>query len=320
MKKALLIVSSLALATAAYAQEFITIGTGGTTGVYFPVGTGIAKLVNDANIGIRVNARSTGGSVFNINAMISGELQMGLAQNDIASYAYTGAGVPAFEGKPVKGFRSIGILYPEVIHVVAKAEVAKDEKPINTIADLKGKRVVVGDVGSGTEQNARQILEAYGLKFSDLKEAIRVNPNQALALMQDGKADAFFFTGGLGSAIVAQAAQTIKINMVEVEFDRVNELAKKYPFYRAFNIPGGRYKGVDVTTPSVSVLSMWLDSESVSADVVYKMMKATFDNPEFKKIHPSLEAYFDVNKAARNLPVPLHPGAERYYKEKGIIK
>lgn len=315
MKKALFIVGSLAIATAAYAQDFITIGTGGTTGVYFPIGTGIAKLVNDANIGVRANARSTGGSVFNINAMVSGELQMGLAQNDIASYAYTGTGVTAFEGKPVKSIRAIGILYPEVVHVVAKGD-----SGIFKVSDLKGKRVVVGDVGSGTEQNARQVLEAYDIKFSDLKEAIRVNPSQALALMQDGKADAFFFTGGLGSAIVAQAAQTIKINMVEVEFDRVNNLAKKYPFYRGFNIPGGRYKGVDVTTPSVSVLSMWLVSESVSADVVYKMMKATFDSPDFKKIHPSLEAYFDVKKAAKNLPVPLHPGAERYYKEKGIIK
>jgi len=314
MKKALLIVGSLALATAAFAQEFLTIGSGGTTGVYFPVATGIAKLINDADIGVRANARSTGGSAANIAGMGSGEFQMGLAQNDVASYAYNGIVVPAFQGKAVKNFRSIGILYPEVIHVVARSD-AK----VNTIKDLKGKRVVIGDVGSGTAENARQILEAYGLSLNDVSP-IRVNPNQALALMQDDKADAFFFTGGLGSAVVAQAAQTVKVNLVEVELKVVNELAKKYPFYRSFNIPGGQYKGIDVTTPSVSVLSMWLVADTVSADVVYKVMKATFDNPEFKKLHPNLERYFDVNKAPKNLPVPLHPGAERYYKEKGIIK
>lgn len=315
MKKTLLLLASLALAGSAFAQTFITIGSGGTTGVYFPVATGIAKLVNDANIGVRANARSTGGSVFNINAIASGELQMGLAQNDIAFYAYNGTGIAAFDGKPVKNIRAVGILYPEVVHVVARAGAG-----INTIADLRGKRVVIGDVGSGTEQNARQVLEAYGLGLNDLREAIRVNPNNALALLQDGRADAFFFTGGLGASVISQAAQTIRVQLVEVEYRRVQELAKKYPFYRAFNIDGGIYRGVDVTTPSVAVLSMWLAADSVSADVVYNMLKATFDNPEFKTIHPNLQRFFNVNAAARNLPIPLHPGAERFYREKRIIR
>lgn len=314
MKKWFPLLASLALATSAYAQDFVTIGSGGTTGVYFPVATGIAKLINDANIGVRANARSTGGSAANITGIAANEFQMGLAQNDIASYAWNGQVVPAFEGKQLRNFRAIGILYPEVIHLVARAD-AK----VSKVSDLKGKRIVIGDVGSGTAENARQVLEAYGIGLNDI-QAVRVNPNQALALMQDDKADAFFFTGGLGSSVVAQAAQTVKVTLVEVDLNRVNDLAKKYPFYRAFNIPGGVYKGIDVTTPSVSVLSMWLVSESLSADTVYKIMKATFDNPEFKKIHPNLERYFDLKKAPKNLPVPLHPGAERYYKEKGLIK
>ncbi|RDI95705.1 TRAP transporter substrate-binding protein [Meiothermus sp. QL-1] len=315
MKKPLLFLSALALAGSALAQTFITFGSGGTTGVYFPVATGMARLVNEANIGVRANARSTGGSVFNINAIASGELQMALAQNDIAYYAYNGTGIPAFDGRPVRSIRAVGVLYPEVVHVVARAGAG-----INTIADLRGKRVVIGDVGSGTEQNARQILEAYGLSLSDLREAIRVNPNNALALMQDGRADAFFFTGGLGAAVISQAAQTLRIQLVEVEYNRVQELAKKYPFYRAFNIEGGLYRGVDVTTPSVAVFAMWIAAESVSPDVVYNMMKATFDNPEFRSIHPNLQRFFNVNTAARNLPIPLHPGAERYYREKRIIR
>ncbi|MFZ5990343.1 MAG: TAXI family TRAP transporter solute-binding subunit [Deinococcota bacterium] len=317
MKKTLLIIgASLALAASALAQEFVTIGSGSTTGVYFPVATGIAKLINDAGVGIRANARSTGGSVFNINAIASGELQMGLSQNDIAYYAYNGSSIPAFEGKPVKSIRSIAVLYPEVVHIVARAE-AK----IDSVADLKGKRVVVGDVGSGTEQNARQILEAYNLSFNDLGQTIRVGASQGISLLQDGRADAMFYTVGLGASAIQQLALTTRINLVAVEPAKVKTVAQKYPFYANFIIPSGVYRGVEVSTPTVAVLSMLLASDQLSADTVYKVMKATFDNlAEFKKIHPNLERYFDLKKAVRNLPVPLHPGAERYWKEKGVIK
>lgn len=317
MKKILLTLgASLTLAASALAQEFVTIGSGATTGVYFPVATGIAKLINDANVGIRANARSTGGSVFNINAIASGELQMGLSQNDIAYYAYNGNSIPAFEGKPVKSIRAVAILYPEVVHIVARAEAN-----IDSVADLKGKRVVVGDVGSGTEQNTRQILEAYNLTFNDLGQTIRVGASQGISLLQDGRADAMFYTVGLGASAIQQLGLTTRINLVTVEPAKVKILAQKYPFYTSFNIPSGVYRGVDVTTPTVAVLSMLLASDQLSADVVYKAMKATFDNlTEFKKIHPNLERYFDVKKAVRNLPVPLHPGAERYWKEKGVIK
>jgi hypothetical protein len=187
------LLAGMALLGLGLAQEFITIGSGSTTGVYFPVATGMAKLVNDANVGIRANARSTGGSVANINAIAAGEFEMALAQNDIAYYAYQGCCIPAFEGKAVKGIRALAALYPEVIHIVARADAG-----IRTVADLKGKRVVVGDVGSGTEQNARQVLEAYGLRFEDLGQAIRVSATQGIQLMQDKRADALFYTVGLG--------------------------------------------------------------------------------------------------------------------------
>lgn len=316
MKRILIMMGALTLAASALAQEFVTIGSGSTTGVYFPVATGIAKLINDANAGIRANARSTGGSVFNINAIASGELQMGLSQNDIAYYAYNGSSIPAFEGKPIKSIRSIAVLYPEVVHIVARAE-AK----IDSVADLKGKRVVVGDVGSGTEQNARQILEAYNLTFNDLGQTIRVGASQGISLLQDGRADALFYTVGLGASAIQQLALTTRINLVTVDPAKLRALGQKYPFYANFIIPSGVYRGVEVSTPTVAVLSMWLASDGLSADSVYKIMKATFDNlAEFKKIHPNLERYFDLKKAVRNLPVPLHPGAERYWKEKGVIK
>ncbi|MDX2006410.1 MAG: TAXI family TRAP transporter solute-binding subunit [Meiothermus sp.] len=317
MKKAMLVLGAMAVVTAASAQTFITIGSGSTTGVYFPIATGIARIINEAdNLGIRANARSTGGSVFNINAIGSGELQMGLVQNDIAAYAFNGSGIAAFDGRPVKNFRSIGILYPEVVHALAR-EAAR----INTIRDLRGKRVVVGDVGSGTEQNTRQVLEAYGLKFDDLAQVIRVPPAQGVALLQDGRADAMFFTGGLGAAAIQQAAQTIDLRIVPVEFGVIDDLAKKYPFYVGFNIPSGVYKGVEVVTPSVAVRSMLVVAESLSADVVYNFTKAVFGNDaNFKAVHPNLARYFSRTTAVRNLPVPLHPGAERFWKEVGVIK
>ncbi len=298
------------------AQEFLTIGSGSTTGVYFPVATGMAKLLNDANLGIRANARSTGGSVANINAIAAGEFEMALAQNDIAHYAYQGCCIPAFEGKPVKGIRALAALYPEVVHLVARADAG-----IRSVADLKGKRVVVGDVGSGTEQNARQILEAYGLRFEDLGQTVRVGAAQGIQLLQDRRADALFYTVGLGASAVQQLALTTPIVLVPVDLARVQALAKKYPFYVRFNIPGGTYRGVEVTTPTVAVQAMLIASEKLSADTVYAFMKAVFGNQEaFKRIHPNLERFFDLSRAIRGLPIPLHPGAERFYKEAGVLR
>jgi len=316
MRKFFLILSAALFGAFSLAQEFITIGSGSTTGVYFPVATGMAKLVNDAGVGLRVNARSTGGSIANINAIAAGEFEMALAQNDIAYYAYQGCCITAFDGKPVKGIRALAALYPEVVHIVARQDAG-----IRTVADLKGKRVVVGDVGSGTEQNARQILEAYGLRFEDLGQVIRVSPNQGSQLLQDKRADAFFFTAGLGASALQTAAITTPITLVAVDLSKVQAVAKKYPFYVGFNIPGGTYKGVDVTTPTVAVQAMLIASEKLSADTVYKFMKAVFGNQEaFKKIHPNLERFFSLQKAVKGLPIPLHPGAERFYKEIGVLK
>lgn len=318
MKKhlALLATAMLAAASLGSAQGVITIGSGSTTGVYFPVATGMASLINEANLGLRANARSTGGSVFNLNAIGSGELQIALVQNDTAFYAFNGTGLAAFEGKPLKSFRAIASLYPEIIHVIARAD-AK----VTKITDLKGKRVIVGDVGSGTELNARQILEINGMTFADLGQTIRTSATAAIGLIQDGKADVAFYTSGLGNASIAQIAQTTKTVMVEIDRATAQALGAKYPYYTDVLIPGGTYKGVDVTTPTVAVQAMLVVAESVSADDVYKISKTLFDNvANFQKIHPNLARYFTLAKAVKGLPIALHPGAQRYFKEKGLIK
>lgn len=304
----------LAIVNLGAAQNFITIGSGVPTGVYFPVATGIAKLINDANLPARANVRSTGGSVFNVNALASGELQMALVQSDIASYAYNGSGIATFQGRPVRNIRAIASLYPEVVHIVARADAN-----IRKVSDLRGKRVVVGDTGSGTEQNARQILEAYGLSFNDLGQTLRVGLTPAVALLQDGQADAVFFTGGLVNAGVAQIARTVRVTMVEVDYDKVRTLSQRYPFYVPVLIPGGTYSKIDVTTPTVAVQAVWVVAESLSEDTVYAITKTVFESSDFKKIHPNLERSFDVRRAVRALPIPLHPGAARYFRERGIL-
>lgn len=315
--KTALLLASLGLtsvASVALAQGFLTIGTGSTTGVYFPVGTGMAKMVNDSNSGLRANARSTGGSVFNMNALASGELDMAIVQNDIAYYAFKGTGIQAFEGKANNKVRTLAVLYPEVLHVIAR----KDAK-INSIADLKGKRVVIGDLGSGTEQTARQVLEAYGLKFDDLGQALRVSPAQGISLMQDKRADALFYTVGVGASAISQIAQTVDVNLVPVSGNQAANLIKKYPFYVRYNIPAKSYKGQGATVPGVAVQATLVATTALSDDTVYKAMKAMFGNEAaLKALHPSLATNFSKDKAVKGLPAPLHPGAVKFWKEMGL--
>jgi TRAP transporter TAXI family solute receptor len=239
---------------------------------------------------------------------------MAIAQNDITYYAYRGTGVSAFEGKANSKLRVMAALYPEVLHVVAR----KDSR-INSIADLKGKRVVVGDLGSGTEQTARQVLEAYGMTFSDLGQTLRVNPTQGISLMQDGRADALFYTVGLGASAVQQIAQTVNVNLVPVSGNQASSLIKKYPFYVRYNIPARSYKGVGATVPGVAVQAVLVTTSDAKEDTVYKSMKAIFDNDKaLKALHPSLNDNFEPTKAVRGLPAPLHAGAVKYWREQGL--
>ncbi|MEW6421564.1 MAG: TAXI family TRAP transporter solute-binding subunit [Deinococcota bacterium] len=311
------ITTVLLLGTAAVAlaqgTTFLTIGSGSTTGVYFPVATGMAKMINDAGAGVRANARSTGGSVFNVNALASGELDAAIAQNDIVYYAYRGTGLPTFQGKANSKLRTMAVLYPEVLHVVARKDAG-----INSIADLKGKRVVIGDLGSGTEQTAKQVLEAYGLNEGDLGQALRVSPAQGISLMQDKRADALFYTVGVGASAISQIAQTVDVKLVPVSGNQAASLIKKYPFYVRYNIPAKSYKGIGATVPSVAVQATLVTTTNVPEEAIYKAMKAIFSNEaELRTLHPSL-AGFSYDKAIKGLPAPLHPGAVKFFKEKGL--
>lgn len=317
LKWVLAVLVMAALAGGAIAQVgFITIGSGGTAGVYYPIAVGIARLINAADIGIRANARSTGGSVFNAGAIQSGELQMTMIQNDIAYYAFNGQVVTAFVGRPHDNLRGMAVLYPEPVHIIARRDAG-----IRSIADFRGKRVYIGDVGSGVEQNALQIFEAYGLTPADLRLAQRGAAGAAAQLLQDGRIDAMFFTVGLGNAAITQAALTTDVVFIEIPREIISRMAERYPFLAAFTLPAGTYRGLDRDVTVPTVMASLAASASLTADQVYAVMKVLFDDLDrFKGLHANLERFFSIETALRGMPIPLHPGAERYWRERGVLR
>lgn len=310
---------ALVLSTPAWAQSttFITIGSGSTSGLYYPTAVGMARIINDADVPLRANARSTGASVFNANAIGQGSLQMGMMQNNIAYYAYNGTGVEAFENKPIKNLRGMIGLYPESIHILARSDAG-----IDSVADFAGKRVYVGDVGSGTEADARNIMAAYGLDFDDLQTAVRGSSGDAVGLLRDGQIDAMFYTVGLGSAAITEAAQTAPITILSLSEDALGQLQNEYAFYTPFTIPGSTYPGVDEDARTVTLTAMLAASADLSSDAVYTFMDTLWDenlDTFYSDVqNPNLDKYFTVEKGADGMPIPLHPGAVRFFEEQGV--
>lgn len=302
---------------AASPRTFITIGSGSTTGLYYPTAVGIAKIINEAGTDVRANARSTGGSVYNSGSVHDGKLQMALAQNNILYYAYKGTGIKAFEGKPLKDLRGLATLYPEMIHILVR----KDAN-IHSVADLKGKRVNIGDIGSSTEQDARHLLALHGLSVGDLGSVVRSSAGQAVGLLRDGKIDAMFYSVGLGSAAITEAAQTAPITLVSLSEDEVQALHKKYPFYTEFTIPAGTYPGVDQDVRTVTFKATLFTSAKTSDKTVETIMNTVFKkhiNAFYNDIaNPNLKKFFKLDNALDGMSIPLHPGAVKFYKEAGV--
>jgi TRAP transporter TAXI family solute receptor len=299
------------------AKTFITIGSGSTTGLYYPTAVGMAKIVNESDIPVRANARSTGASVFNCRAIGQGQLQMGISQNNIAYYAYNGKGVTAFKGKPVGKLRGLAVLYPETIQILARKHTG-----IKSISDLKGKRVYVGDIGSGTEQDVKHLLAAYGLSFDDLKAPVRGSAGDAVGLLRDGRIDAMFYTVGLGASAITEATQTAPINLIAVPKSKIAQLHKKYSFYTAVTIPAKTYPGIDRAVSAVTLKATLVASADLPDKVVYQFMNTVF-NKHLKAFYndiqnPNLKKYFKVDSALDGMPIPVHPGAIKFYKEHGV--
>ena len=301
----------------AQTKTFITIGSGSTTGLYYPTAVGIAKIINEANVDIRVNARSTGGSVYNAKAIGQGQIQIALLQNNIAHYAYAGDGIEAFRNQPVKSLRAIAALYPEVIHLLARIDAG-----IDSPAHLRAKRVYVGDVGSGTELDAKNILSAYGTALSALRSAIRGTASAAVSLLRDNRIDAMFYTVGVGSAAITEATQTAPIKVVPLDEDKVMALHQEHPFYTPFTILANTYPGMVEDIRTITMMAMLAVDEAVPEDIVYRFMKVLFEEQLqafYSDIqNPNLKKYFNVETALEGVPIPLHPGAIRFFRESGI--
>jgi hypothetical protein len=305
-------------ATPAFAadQNFVTIGTGGVTGVYYPTGGAICRLVNKGRKehGVRCSVESTGGSVYNINTIRGGELDMGVAQSDWQYHAYNGSGKQAFiDAGPYKELRAVFSVHPEPISIVARKDAG-----IKHISDLKNKRVNIGNAGSGTEATWNVVWEAMGMSNDDLKLAAQMKSSETPGALCDNKIDAFFWLVGNPAALNKEATTTCDANFVEVSGKGVDALVKKYPFYGTTVIPGGMYTGNPDDVPTFGVLATFVSSTATPADTIYAVVKSVFDNFEdFKKLHPAFAYLTEKDMISKGISAPLHEGAIRYYKERG---
>jgi TRAP transporter TAXI family solute receptor len=312
------LVAASALPQAAFAQQrFVTIGTGGVTGVYYAAGGAICRLVNKdrAKHGIRCSVESTGGSVFNINTIRAGELDMGVTQSDWQFHAGKGTSVFKDQG-PFKELRAMFSLHPEPFTVLARKEAN-----IKTFADFKGKRFNVGNPGSGTRASMEELLNAMGWKLSDFALASELRADEHGAALCDNKIDGFFYGVGHPSANIQDPTTTCGAQLIPLTGPAVDKLVKENPYYAYATIPGGLYANNPNPTQTYGVLATFVTTTKTPADVVYNVVKAVFDNfDEFKKLHPAL-ANLDPQKMIKDgLSVPLHDGAVRYYKERGWMK
>jgi TRAP transporter TAXI family solute receptor len=298
-------------------QKFITIGTGGVTGVYYPAGGAICRLVNRdrAKHGLRCSVESTGGSVFNINALKSGEIEFGVAQSDVHYNATKGQQQFAKDG-PFTELRSVFALHPEPFTVLARKEAH-----ITKFEDFKGKRFNVGNPGSGTRASMEQLLSAMGWKTSDFSLAAELRPDEHGQALCDGKIDGFFYGVGHPSANIQDPTTICGAKLVPLTGPAVEKLIKEYPYYAVATIPGNLYPNNPQDTRTFGVQATFVSSSKVPNDVVYQVVKAVFDNfDEFKKLHPALAVLKPEDMVRNGLTAPLHEGALKYYREKGWVK
>ncbi len=297
-------------------QVFVTIGTGGVTGVYYPTGGAISRLVNKTRKehGIRCSVESTAGSVYNLNGVATGELDMGISQSDLQSDAYKGVG--KFAGKkPNKDLRSVFSLQPEAFTVVARADAG-----IKNFADLKGKRVNIGNPGSGNRGTMEIMMKGMGWTKDDFKLAAELKPAEMSSALCDNKIDAYVYTVGHPSGAIKEASTACDSVLVNVDGPVVDNLIKKFPYYRVAVIPGGMYRGSDKNTTSFGVAATLITSAKVDEDVIYEVVKAVFENfDQFKKLHPAFASLKKEEMVKSGLTAPLHRGAVKYYKEAGLL-
>lgn len=296
-------------------DQFVTIGTGGQTGVYYVVGQSICQLVNrdTAKTNIKCNAPSTGASVANLNAIAAHQMEMGIAQSGWQYHAYNGSS--SFEGKKNDKLRAVFSIHPEPFTLMAR-----DDANIQSFDDLKGKRVNVGDPGSGTRATMNVILAAKGWTDKEFKVASELKPAEMASVMCDNNLDAITYNVGHPNGALKEAAASCNAHLVPITGPEIDKLVADNPYYAKATIPGGLYKGTDNPVDTFGVYATLVTSADVDADRVYAVVKAVFDNfDRFKRLHPAFENLKEEEMIKNALSAPLHEGAIRYYKERGWL-
>lgn len=304
---------ALAISPSAAEDKFITIGTGGQTGVYYVVGQSICRLVNrgTAEHNLKCTAPSTGGSIANINAIAAGDMDMGVAQSDWQYHAYNGTS--KFEGNQVDKLRAVFSVHGEPFTVIARADAG-----ISSFDDLKGKRVNVGNPGSGQLATMEVVLDAKGWTMEDFSLASELKPAEQAAALGDNKVDAIIYTVGHPNGSIQEATSTVEAKLVPVTGEAIDKLVADNAFYAKATIPGGMYPGTPDDVDTFGVKATFVTSADVDDDVVYQVVKAVFDNfDRFKKLHPAFANLKEEDMISGGLSAPLHPGAQKYYKERG---
>lgn len=285
--------------------------TGGTTGTYYAYGGVIANILNSKSSSVQLTVQSTGASKANIFLLDDGEAEAALVQNDVMDYASKGTDLFEEDGA-VTTFSTAAALYAEVCQIISSGD-------IKSIEDLKGKRISVGDSGSGVEFNARQILEAYGMSFDDI-EVNNLSFGDSADALKDGKIDAFFCTAGAPTTAITELSTTNSINLLTIDDEHAKALSDKYAFYTQYTVPGGTYKGIDNDVVTVAVKATLIVSDSLSEDVVYELVKGIFENKDEIVAGHDKGKELDPQYAVEGISVKFHPGAEKYFKEVGALK
>lgn len=293
-------------------ETFVSIATGGTGGAYYPLGGAMAKIFNENIPGVTANAQSTGASVENIGLVSKGETEIAFVQNDVTYYAYTGTETFADKEK-IRNIRGMAMLYPEVVQIIATKA-----SGINSVEDMKGKKVAVGAPGSGTEVNTRQILEEYGLTYDDLGKTDYLSFNEAADQLKDKQIDAAFVTAAYPTSAVTEVTQTADIVIVPVDSDKIGSLSSKYPFYTEVIIPGGTYKGNDEDVSQAAVMAMLVVPEDLDEDLAYELTKQMFEQRQVIIDTHARGNDIKLETALAGMPIDVHKGAMKYYEEKGI--
>lgn len=297
-------------------QKFVSIGTGGVTGVYYAAGGAICRLVNKdrGTDGVRCSVESTGGSVFNVNTIKAGELDLGVVQSDVGYNAYNGEG-QFKDGGAYKKLRSVFSIHPEPFTVLSRKEAN-----VSKFDDFKGKRFNVGNPGSGTRASMDQLLQAMGLDNSFFSLASELRPDEHGPALCDGKIDGFIYGVGHPSANIQDPTTSCGAKLVPLTGPAVDKLVETYPYYAKVAIPGGLYPNNPDDVQTYGVLATFVTSEDVPEESVYNVVKAVFDNfDDFKRLHPALANLKKEDMVKNGLSAPLHKGAEKYFKEKGLL-